>query len=82
MVDVVLDPQRWDKAGADTEALLESWFVDEGDHVDAGQLLARASLVSQGLEVAAPASGVVEQIAVAAGEKFGLGYILVRLADE
>jgi biotin carboxyl carrier protein len=38
--------------------------------------------VSQGLDVAAPAAGVVEQIAVSAGEKFGLGYILVRLADE
>ncbi|HWI84434.1 lipoyl domain-containing protein [Ramlibacter sp.] len=82
MVDVILDPGRWDKAGEDAEALLESWFVDEGDHVDAGQLLAKASLVQQGLDVAAPAAGIVEQIAVAAGEKFGPGYILVRLADE
>jgi len=82
MVDVRIDPQRWEKAGADTEALLESWLVDEGDHVDAGQLLAKASLVSQGLEVASPASGIVEQIAVSAGEKFGPGYILVRLADD
>ena len=82
MVDVRIDPQRWEKAGADTEALLESWLVDEGDHVDVGQVLAKASLVSQGLDVAAPASGIVEQIAVSAGEKFGPGYILVRLADE
>jgi 2-oxoglutarate dehydrogenase E2 component (dihydrolipoamide succinyltransferase) len=81
MVDVILDPQRWATAGADTEALLESWLVDEGDRVNAGQVLAKASLVKQGLEVAAPAAGIVEQIAVAAGEKFGPGYILVRLAD-
>ena len=54
---------------------------DDGDHVDAGQVRAKASLVHQGLVVAAPAPGVVEQIAVAAGEKFGPGYILVRLAD-
>jgi len=82
MVDVRLDSQRWDKAGADTEAVLESWYVDEGDHVNAGQLLAKGCLVSQGFDVAAPASGIVEQIAVAAGEKFGPDYILVRLADE
>jgi biotin carboxyl carrier protein len=82
MVDVILDPQRWASAGADTEALLESWLVDEGDHVNAGQALAKASLVQQGLVVAAPAAGIVEQIAVAAGEKFGPGYILVRLADD
>ncbi len=82
MVDVILDPQRWASADADTEALLESWLVDEGDHVAAGQALAKASLVQQGLVVAAPAAGIVEQIAVAAGEKFGPGYILVRLADD
>lgn len=82
MVDVRIDPQRWEKAGADADALLESWLVDEGDHVEAGQLLCKASLVSQGLEVAAPAAGIVEQIAVSAGETFGPGYILVRLADD
>jgi biotin carboxyl carrier protein len=81
MVDVILDPQRWGSADSDAEALLESWLVDEGDRVDVGQILAKASLVHQGLEVAAPAAGIVEQIAVAAGEKFGPGYILVRLVD-
>jgi biotin carboxyl carrier protein len=81
MVDVILDPKRWASADADAEALLESWLVDEGDCVEAGQVLARASLVHQGLEVAAPSAGIVEQIAVSAGEKFGPGYILVRLAD-
>ena len=82
MVDVILDPQRWDTAESGAEALMESWFVDEGDRVDAGQLLCKALLVQQGLEVAAPSAGVVEQIAVSAGEKFGPGYILVRLAEE
>ena len=82
MVDVVLDPQRWETADSSAEALLESWLVDEGDHVNAGQVLCKASLVQQGLEVAAPSAGVVEQIAVSAGERFGPGYILVRLADD
>jgi biotin carboxyl carrier protein len=81
MVDVILDPRRWETAGASEDALLESWLVDEGDRVDAGQVLCMASLVKQGLEVAAPSAGVVEQIAVSAGERFGPGYILVRLAD-
>ena len=82
MVDVVLDPKRWEAVGASDEALLESWLVDEGDRVSAGQVLCKAMLVKQGLEVAAPHAGVVEQIAVSAGEHFGPGYILVRLADE
>jgi len=82
MVDVILDPKRWERAEPDAEAVLESWLVDEGDHVAAGQVLCKASLVSQGVDVAAPAAGVVEQIAVSAGEKFGPDYILVRLADE
>ncbi len=82
MVDVKLDPQRWESAGSDTEAMLESWLVDEGDHVNAGQVICKASLVHQGVDVAAPAAGIVEQIAVSAGEKFGPDYILVRLADD
>jgi biotin carboxyl carrier protein len=82
MVDVILDPQRWETAGDGDEALLESWLVDEGDRVNAGQVLCKASLFQQGLEVAAPQAGVVEQIAVSAGERFGPGYILVRLADD
>jgi biotin carboxyl carrier protein len=82
MVDVVLDPQLWETVGAsEEEALLESWFVDEGDRVNAGQVLCKASLVRQPVEVAAPQAGIVEQIAVSAGERFGPGYILVRLAD-
>lgn len=82
MVDVRLESRRWEKAGEDAEAVLESWLVDEGDHVDAGQVLCKASLASQGVDVAAPAAGIVEQIAVSAGEKFCPGYILVRLADD
>ena len=81
MVDVVLDPQRWETAGCSEDALLESWLVDEGDRVNAGQVLCKAMLVKQGLEVAAPHAGIVEQIAVSAGEHFGPGYILVRLAE-
>lgn len=82
MVDVKLDPRRWESVAADDEALLENWLVEEGDHVLAGQVLARASLVHEEIDVPAPHEGVVEQIAVSAGEKFASGYILVRLAGD
>jgi biotin carboxyl carrier protein len=81
MVDVKLDPLRWESLAAGDEALLENWFVEEGDRVDAGQVLAKASLFNEQIEVSAPQAGVVEQIAVSAGEHFAPGYILVRLAD-
>jgi biotin carboxyl carrier protein len=79
MVDVRLDPLRWQSVEAGDEALLENWLVEEGDHVNAGQTLCNAFLVQQTIEVKAPEEGVVEQIAVAAGERFAPDYILARL---
>jgi biotin carboxyl carrier protein len=82
MVDIVSDPRRWESAGIVGDAKLESWLVEEGQHVDAGQLVAHASLAQQNVDVKAPDAGVVEQIAVSAGESFGPGYILARLAGD
>jgi biotin carboxyl carrier protein len=82
MVDIVSDPRRWESAGIAGDARLESWLVEEGQHVDAGQLVAHASLAQQNVDVKAPDAGVVEQIAVSAGESFGPGYILARLAGD
>ena len=81
MVDVRLDPLHWKSVKAGDEALLENWLVAEGDHVNAGQVLAKASLVHENIDVQAPHAGIVEQIAVAAGERFAPGYILARLAN-
>jgi pyruvate/2-oxoglutarate dehydrogenase complex dihydrolipoamide acyltransferase (E2) component len=81
MVDVRLDPLRWESVEAGNEATLEDWLVTEGDHVNAGQVLAKASLVHESLDVEAPHAGIVEQIAVAAGERFAPGYILARLVS-
>ncbi len=81
MVDVKLDPLRWESMAPGDEALLENWLVEEGDRVDAGQLLAKASLFEEEIDVSAPHAGVVEQIAVSAGERFAPGYILVRRAS-
>jgi pyruvate/2-oxoglutarate dehydrogenase complex dihydrolipoamide acyltransferase (E2) component len=82
MVDIVSDPRRWNSAGTAADAKLESWLVEEGEHVNAGQLVAHASLAQQNVDVKAPDAGVVEQIAVSAGESFGPGYILARLAAD
>jgi biotin carboxyl carrier protein len=82
MIDIVSDPRRWESAGTASDAKLESWLVEEGEHVNAGQLVAHASLAQQNVDVKAPDAGVVEQIAVSAGESFGPGYILARLAGD
>ena len=81
MYDVRLDPLRWEGLLSGDDALLENWLVEEGDQVDAGQVLAKASIEREQIDVAAPQAGVVEQIAVSAGERFAPGYILARLAD-
>lgn len=81
MADIILDPQRWESLEAGDEALLESWLVAEGDHVRAGQVLAKASLVHETVDIEAPHAGMLEQIAVCAGERFGPGCILGRLVS-
>lgn len=79
MAYVVLDPLRWESMEAGDQALLDRWLVTEGDHVKSGQVLAKASLVHEMVDVEAPHAGIVEQIAVSAGETFGRGYILAQL---
>jgi pyruvate/2-oxoglutarate dehydrogenase complex dihydrolipoamide acyltransferase (E2) component len=81
MVDIVLDPRRWESVEAGKDATIESWLVEEGDEVKPGQVVAKASLVHESLDVQSPNGGVVEQIAVSAGESFGPGYILARLVE-
>jgi biotin carboxyl carrier protein len=79
VVDIVLDPQRWESVEAGDQAVLERWLVAEGDHVRAGQVLAQAALVHESVDIEAPHAGMVEQIAVAPGERFAPGHVLARL---
>lgn len=81
MVDIVVDPQRWESLETGDTALIEQWLVSGGDHVAAGQVLARALLVHESLDVVAPHAGIVEDILVPAGERFGLGHVLARLVQ-
>lgn len=76
---VVLDPRLWESMEAGGQARLERWVVSEGEHVNAGQLLAQARLLHQTLDITAPHAGVVEQIVVGNGEPIGHGAVLAHL---
>jgi biotin carboxyl carrier protein len=76
---VVLDPRLWESMEAGDQARLERWVVCEGEHVNAGQLLAQARLLHQTLDITAPHAGVVEQIVVGNGEPIGHGAVLAHL---
>lgn len=79
MTDIVLDPLRWEALEAGDGAVVERWLATEGDHVRAGQVLARATVVRESVELQAPHAGVLEQIVVPAGERFGPGHVLGRI---
>ncbi len=79
MTDIVLDPALWEAMEAGAEAFIEQWLVAEGDHVHVGQTLARADLVHNRVDLPATHAGVLEEIVVAAGEKFAPGTVLARL---
>jgi len=79
MTDVVLDPALVASVESVDQALLLQWLAAEGDPVRAGQVLARARLVQQLLDVTAPRAGVIEDILVPGGQTFALGKVLARL---
>ncbi len=79
MADIVVDPQRWESLEAGDTARIDQWLFSGGDHVAAGQVLARALLVHESLDVVAPHAGIVEDILVPAGERFGPGHVLARM---
>jgi pyruvate/2-oxoglutarate dehydrogenase complex dihydrolipoamide acyltransferase (E2) component len=81
MSNVIFDPERWESVEAGSEAVIDRWLVTEGDYVLAEQPLALATLVHQDVTVEAPRDGVLEQIVLAAGERFGRGTVLARLID-
>lgn len=52
-------------AGEDTEIVLANWLVDEGEHVDEGDVICELMVTKVTFEVAAPATGCIEQRATA-----------------
>lgn len=79
MTDVVLDPTLFEALEAGSQAFVEAWVVAEGDHVHAGQTLARAHLAHGVVDVTAGHAGIVEEILVPTGERFTPGDVLARV---
>ena len=44
----------------DAEGTLATWFAEDGDHVDEGQLIAEVAVDKVDAEVTAPAAGTAE----------------------
>ncbi|NLI18121.1 MAG: biotin/lipoyl-binding protein [Actinomycetales bacterium] len=57
MTDVVFPVLARDKPHV--EGVVSTWFVDDGQSVTAGQLLAEVMVEKASVEVSAPAAGVV-----------------------
>jgi len=81
MGNVVLDPELWESVEAGDTAQLEQWLAAEGDRVTAGDAIAIATVVHARIDICAPHDGVLEQIIVAAGERFAPGHVLARVVD-
>ena len=81
MIDIVLADEVWEGVDAGTEALVDQWLVREGEHVAAGQVVAKVVLVKTSCEVTAPASGVLERILVPAEQTFPRGRSLASLRE-
>lgn len=78
-IDVTLEAKAWEGIDSGAQALVDSWLVQEGARVEAGQPLARIVLVKSTLDVVAPSAGVVERILVPAGENFAQGQPLASM---
>lgn len=81
MSDIILDPLLSEAIEAGDQALLQDWRVSEGDHVKAGQPLAQVRVLGESIDIRAPHAGMVEEILVAAGERFAPGRTLARLVE-
>lgn len=57
----VLFPQL-SKETPDAEGVLSTWFVDDGQHVEADELLAEVQVDKVAAEVPAPVAGVVRRL--------------------
>ena len=81
MTRVVLEDACWDGVDDGTEALMESWLVEPGTRVSAGQPLATIVVVKTNYELAAPAPGVLTKILVPAEATFARGAALAEIED-
>lgn len=62
------------------EGVLLEWLVAVGDHVSEGQPVATVETEKVDAEIEAPASGLVAELMVGAGESVDVGTVIARLA--
>ena len=58
-----------------------AWYVDEGDHVVQGEVLAEVETEKVETDLEAPCAGVVAQILVDEDETVDVGTVLAVIAD-
>src|SRR5436305_15106998 len=63
-----------------TEATLLEWHKEDGDHVEAGDVLVEISTDKVDAEVPAPAAGTVVKIHAAEGDTVAVGALLAEIA--
>lgn len=80
-VSVHAPDDAWEEADADVEALLDTWLVQVGDEVVAGQALATIIVVKTTMDVVAPVGGRLAAIHVEQRGTFGRGAALATIAS-
>ena len=81
MIEITLAADAWKDIDPGTEALVDKWFVVEGDAVRAGQPIANVVLVKANQEIVAPADGRIEKILVRSEETFAQGVPIALLKE-
>ncbi len=74
-VDVVLP--KWGMSMQ--EGTISQWYVDPGDEVLEGDVIAEVETEKVNGEVEAPANGVITEILVAVGDTVDVGAVLARM---
>ena len=63
------------------DATVVAWYVDEGDHVVQGEVIAEVETEKVENDLEAPCAGVVAQILVDEDETVDVGTVLAVIAD-
>ena len=64
------------------DGTLVAWYVDEGDHVVEGEMIAEVETEKVENELEAPCAGVVARILVEEDETVDVGTVLAVIADD
>lgn len=78
MVEVVLDGM----AAQIKEGTIQTWLIEEGDPVIAGEDLVEMMTEDGSFTISAPASGILAEVYFDEGEAVGRGEVLCSIDDE